>query len=231
MMDLRYFSNKEEMSRAVADYTSAQISKKINSGQHFTLALSGGTSPVRYYELLSEKSVDWSSVKILLVDERKVEQSHPDSNGGMIYDSLVSKIDIPEKNIIFPDTSITVPQDCAEEYEKRIQDELGSPKPELDLIALGIGPDGHTASLFPGVEFIPGENRLIISTKAPEQFSVADRITMSMDFINRGAMRAFVIAGKGKQDMVQRTMRGDKSIPAGYVKDDPCLVFTDFAIP
>lgn len=225
-MELQHYKSKEEMSRSVTKYVASLVNNKTSSNQIFTLALSGGTSPVRFYELLAKESVDWSRVKILLVDERKVEQSHIDSNAGMIRKALVSKTDIPEKNIIFPDTSISNPEECAKEYENRITEQLTTSRPAIDLVALGIGPDGHTASLFPNEDFDPGDKRLIISTKAPAQFKVADRITMTMNVINKGTTRIFVIAGKGKQDMIQRTMSGDKSIPAGFVKD-PCLIFTD----
>ncbi|MCG8334513.1 MAG: 6-phosphogluconolactonase [Proteobacteria bacterium] len=225
-MELRNYKDKEEMSSAVTDYTATLINKITNSGRVFTLAVSGGTSPVRFYELLAKESLDWSKVKLLLVDERKVDQSHIDSNAGMVHKSLVSKIDIPSENVIFPDTSISNPAACAEEYERRICSHFGNDLPVIDLVALGVGPDGHIASLFPNEDFDPDDKRLIISTKAPAQFKVAERITMTLNVINKGTMRIFVIAGKGKQDMIQRTMSGDKSIPAGFIKD-PCLIYTD----
>ncbi len=225
-MELRNYKDKEEMSRIVTKYVASLVNNKTRSNQVFTLALSGGTSPVRFYELLAKESLDWSLVKILLVDERKVDPSHIDSNAGMVHNALTSKIDIPAENIIFPDTSIKKPAECAEEYEKRIKEELNGFQAKIDLIALGIGPDGHTGSLFPDEAFDPEDQRLIVSTKAPEPFKIADRITMTMNFINQGKIRIFVIAGEGKQDMIQRTMSGDKSIPAGFVKS-PCLVFTD----
>ncbi len=226
MMELRTFNSRDIMSRAVAKYTAALIKKNTDSGSVFTLALSGGRSPVLFYELLAEESVDWSMVKLFLVDDRKVEQTHPDSNALLIRTTLLTKINIPAENIFFPNTSIESPIECAREYEMRLKEYFGESLPVFNLIVLGVGPDGHTASLFPGADHGLDAHRLIISTKAPDQFKVADRISMTMDLINNGSMRIFVVSGEGKQDIVQRTVAGDKSIPAGLIKN-PCLIFSD----
>jgi 6-phosphogluconolactonase len=90
-MKLIEFDNKEQMSQSASDLTKDLIDKKINSGKIFTLALSGGSSPVRFYELLTKQDIDWSLVKIFMVDERKVPADHKFSNFNMINTALLSK--------------------------------------------------------------------------------------------------------------------------------------------
>lgn len=225
-MELRRFDNRELMSQAATKYTTNLIKTHTDSGKVFTLGLSGGNSPTLYYELLAKETIDWSLVKILLVDDRKVEHTHPDSNAKMIHARLLSKIDIPQENIILPDTSIKSPSECAREYERRIKESLGSSTPKFNLLVLGVGPDGHTASLFPETDVNVDSDRFIISTIAPKPFKVADRISMTMDLINNAHMRIFVISGDGKEEIIQRTIEGDSRIPAGRIVD-PCIIFKD----
>lgn len=214
------------MSIAASRYTKELIDKKINKGSVFTLALSGGSSPIRYYELLAEEDINWSLVKIFFVDERKVPANHVHSNFRMINRALLSKIDIPEANIISPDTEIRSVLECAMEYEKKIRKAFGISFPMFDLIVLGAGPDGHTASLFPGAENFPDQERIFISATAPPQFDVRERLTMTLSLINKANNRIFVISGEGKSEIVKRVLDHDSSIPAGMVNTDS-LIFID----
>jgi len=229
-MELKNFISKEQMSRAAAAYTADLIRSNAASGKVFSFALSGGSSPVRFYELLAEEAIDWSMVKVFLVDERKVKADHKHSNFRMIKESLLSKVNMPDTNIFSPKTEIESASDCAAEYEERIRKFFGNKHPVFDLIVLGVGPDGHTASLFPGKNDLLESNRFIISTVAPEQFDISERITMTLPLINRGNRRIFVILGNGKEEMVKRVLNRDITIPAGMINSDS-LVFTDFGSP
>lgn len=225
MMELIKFKDKEQMSLAAAAYTSNLIIQKTSKGEFFTIALSGGSSPVRFYELLAEVEIDWNLVKIFLVDERKVTADHMFSNYKMIKNALLSKIDIPLENIYSFNTGISSASECASDYEERVWKAFADNYPVFDLIVLGVGPDGHTASLFPGEDHIENTDSLFISTNAPEQFDVPKRLTMTLSLINRAKSRIFVISGKGKGEMVHRVLNGDKTIPAGQINTNSTIFF------
>jgi 6-phosphogluconolactonase len=216
-MKLKKFDNKEQMSLALASYTKDLISISESRGRIFSLALSGGSSPVRFYELLAEEEINWRIVNIFLVDERKVPLNHAYSNFRMIKKALLSKIDIPETNIFSFETEIKSVIECAAEYEDRIRKVFGDKYPVFNLIILGVGPDGHTASLFPGEDHYPEQDSIFISTFAPTEFDVPERLTMTLSLINSANRRVFVISGKGKSEIIQRVLDRDDSIPAGLV--------------
>ena len=225
-MELKKFDSKEQMSLAAAFYAIDLISTNRSGGSLFSLALSGGSSPVRLYELLAEEEIDWTMVNIFLVDERKVPLSHPHSNFKMIKKALLSGIDIPESNIFPLKTAMESVSECAAEYDERIKKAFRVEYPVFDLIVLGVGPDGHTASLFPGEDYSVKQDGIFISTIAPSQFDVPERLTMTLSLINNANRRMFVISGRGKSEMIQRVLDGDSSIPAGLVNTDS-LIFTD----
>ena len=225
-MELKKFIDKEQMSRAAADYTQDLINRNTALGKVFTIALSGGSSPVRFYELLAEEKIDWSMVKVFLVDERKVPADHNHSNFRMIQEALLSRINIPEVNIFSLKTEINSVSKCAAEYEERIRKVFGDEYPVFDLIVLGVGPDGHTASLFPGEDHSLEQDSIFIFTFAPTRFDVSERLTMTLSLINSANRRIFVISGKGKSEMIQRVLDKDGSIPAGLINSDS-LIFID----
>ena len=222
-MELKKFIDKEQMSRAAAAYSADLIRSNAIAGKVFTLALSGGSSPVRFYELLAEEAIDWDMVKVFLVDERKVQADHKHSNFRMIKESLLSKIDIPDTNIFSLKTEIKSVSECAAEYEERIRKVFGDKYPVFDLIVLGVGPDGHTASLFPGESHSLEQDGVFISTIAPTQFDVAERLSMTLPLINSADRRIFIISGTGKGGIIQRVLDQDSSIPAGMVNSDSSI--------
>lgn len=224
-MKVKKFSNKEQMSIAAASLTRELIIQKTARGEVFTIALSGGSSPVRFYELLADEQVDWTLVKIFLVDERKVDTDHEHSNFRMIKRALLSRIDIPLDNIFPFKTDIILVSECAAEYEDRVRNIFADNYPVFDLIVLGVGPDGHTASLFPGEDFAREQHSLFISTIAPKPFDVPERLTMTLALINRADKRLFLISGKGKEKMVKRVIDEDKSIPAGLINSNSTIFY------
>ncbi len=224
-MKIKHFINKEQMSQAAAGFTRNLIIQRTAKGKFFTVALSGGSSPVRFYELLAEEEINWKLVNIFLVDERKVSIDNSNSNFGMIKKTLLSKIDIPRENIFPINTDINSVSECAKEYEDRIRNVFPDNYPAFDLIVLGIGPDGHTASLFPGEACLRGQYRLFISTIAPKPFDIPERLTMTLPLINSADNRIFIISGKGKKEIVQRVIDDDRSIPAGLVNSNSTIFF------
>ena len=224
-MELNKYNNKEQMSLATAAYTSNLIRQKISNGVTFTIALSGGSSPVRFYELLAEEEIDWPRVNIFLVDERKVPDDHLHSNFRMINKAILTKIDIPDTNVFSLKTEIISVSECAAEYEARIRKVFGDNYPVFDLVVLGVGPDGHTASIFPGEDHTREQDRIFIQATSPAQFDVPERLTMTLSLINSADNRIFVISGEGKRAMVQRVLKGDRAIPAGLVNSNSTIFF------
>ncbi len=225
-MELSNFNNKELMSAAASRYTKGLIDKKIKKDNVFTLALSGGSSPVRYYELLAEENIDWVRVKIFFVDERYVPANHAHSNFRMINQALLSKINIPESNIFPLNTENQSVTDCSLEYEKNIRKAFENNFPRFDLIVLGAGSDGHTASIFPDANPSIEEDRIFIPATAPSPFDVRERMTMTLTLINMAKNRIFIISGSGKNSIVKGILDQNPAIPAGLVNPDT-IIFTD----
>lgn len=226
-MELNKFENREQMSSAAAAFTRDLINRKTALDEVFSIALSGGNSPVRFYELLAEEDINWTKVNIFLVDERKVDADHKHSNFRMIKKALLLKIDIPETNIFSFKTKISSVSECALEYEERTVKFFGDRTPVFDLIVLGVGPDGHMASLFPGIDHSLDQESLFVSTAAPSCFDVHERLTMTLSLINSASDRIFVISGAGKEDMVHRIIIGDSNIPAGLVNPNSTIFFNN----
>ncbi|MDA3939833.1 MAG: 6-phosphogluconolactonase [Spirochaetia bacterium] len=225
-MKVNKFSSKEQMSLAASEYTAGLINTNTRAGKIFTLALSGGSSPIRFYELMAQEKIDWTMVKIFLVDERKVSADHKFSNFRMIKETLLSKIEIPWENIFSIKTEINSVSECAGEYEEQIINAFGKLPIIFDLIVLGVGPDGHTASLFPGEDHTFEKKRIFISKEAPSHFDVSERLTMTLSLINKATNRIFVISGENKSKMINRVLSQDSTIPAGLI-NSRSNIFTD----
>ncbi len=228
-MKLRNFSTYDEMSAEAAEAAGKLIGESLDSVKKFTIALSGGISPVGFYQSLARLDMDWSRVCFFLVDERKVRLDHEASNYNMIRNNLFLKIDVPEKNIYPVNVSYRKAEDCALDYEERVKAFCNRPDVIFDLIILGIGPDGHTASLFPGRPELNEKDRLVISTNAPVRFSVKERITLTLPVINRARNRFFIVSGESKASVVKGVMKGYDIYPASLVNKDS-TIFTDFKI-
>ncbi|HLC76095.1 MAG TPA: 6-phosphogluconolactonase [Candidatus Peribacterales bacterium] len=160
------------------------------------LGLSGGSTPHRIYEALGElKSIDWSAVKIFLVDERYVPEDHAESNQKMIRETLLKHASIPERQIIFPDTTLAL-EECVEDYDFRIDQLM---EEGIDVVALGLGEDGHIASLFPGdIDALLEKERRVIHTQT-DVFAIHDRITVTLTVLESAAHPLFFLQGTKKK--------------------------------
>ncbi len=228
-MKLLAYNTYDEMSSAALEAVQLLIEKSKHSINKFTIALSGGSSPAGFYRKLAGIKTDWSRICFFMVDERKVSFINSDSNFNMIRSTLLSGIDIPEKNIIPVNVSYHKPGDCALAYEEKIKAFFNEAHVVFDLMILGIGPDGHTASLFPGREELNEKERLVIPVTAPTRFRVKDRITLTLPVINNARHRFFIVSGKEKASMVEGVLKGDPLYPASLINKDSSI-FTDFKI-
>lgn len=169
----------------------------------FTIALSGGSTPKPLYEMLATKQLPWDKIHVFWGDERYVPSDHPDSNQLMARRAWLDRVDIPDSNIHPVPTDEADPTVAARKYEGHIrkffQTQTGE-FPALDLNLLGMGDDGHTASLFPHTEALKVRDCLITVGNKDEQ----PRITFTAPFINQGRCVMFVVAGANKRPALEQ---------------------------
>ncbi|QSA96588.1 6-phosphogluconolactonase [Methylococcus sp. EFPC2] len=198
-------------------------------GERFSLALSGGSTPQRLHRLLTQtpwiERIDWSRVHIFLADERQVPHDHPDSNYRMARETLLDHVPIPPDQIHPVPTAGAKPAEDALAYADELAAYFGSDAPAFDLILLGMGPDGHTASLFPGHTWPQGGTVIGVenSPKPPPR-----RISLSLEFINRARNVLFLVTGADKAEAVARVFsegHGEGALPAGRIQPAGKLVW------
>jgi 6-phosphogluconolactonase len=196
--------------------------KAIRKKGFFAAALSGGRTPRDFYRKLSlEKEIStWDKNHLFLVDERLVPFTDADSNYGMLDDLLLSKVNIPPENRHFIPVREASPEILAKKYEEDMKKFFRlqrSKFPEFDLIMLGIGKDGHTASLFPGTEALKEKKQLAVAV-VPEQ-AKHNRITLTLPVINSAKNIIFLAHGREKSVVIKRVIEErDTSLPASLVK-------------
>lgn len=194
----------EEFTQRVAAEIEQAILDAIEAKGHCVIGLSGGSTPRSIYEELGSLVViPWEKVTIFLVDERFVPVSDDRSNQKLVRQTLLAGKggkNIPERQRIFPDTSLLM-EECVEEYEEKIHD-LG----EIDVVVLGMGEDGHIASLFPDdVDALLEEERLVIHTNT-NIFDVHDRMTVTLPVLAGAAKQFFLLQGEKKKKMFTEIM-------------------------
>jgi 6-phosphogluconolactonase len=182
----------------------------------FTVALSGGSTPRSLYSLLAKDYANfaWSKAFLFFGDERHVPPDHPDSNYRMVKEALLSKAPIPSENVYRVRAELPEPAAAASEYEERLRSSFNLQPgefPRFDLILLGLGPDGHTASLFPNSEGLKEQSRLVIANWV-EKFKT-HRITFTFPVLNHASDVMFLSSGTDKAEMVREILEGERTPP------------------
>jgi len=196
----------------------------IKDKNSFIAALSGGNTPRGFYKKLAEckDSCDWSKTHIFIVDERFVPVDDRESNFRMIGETLIDRVPLPPGHVHPIKTDKPDPQAAADEYEKELRDFFavsGNGLPVFDLIMLGMGEDGHTASLFPETGAPEEENRLVCAVYPPSKKN--SRVSLTFPVINAAKNVFFMIAGKSKAETVRDVVEGrNKALPAAKVRPD-----------
>ena len=186
----------------------------------FRLALSGGNTPRAVHAELARLGADlaWNRVQITFGDERCVPPDHADSNYRMARESLLDAVAIPSGNV-FRIRGEIAPADAAQEYEDKlaaVAARCGEPRYVHDLVLLGLGEDGHTASLFPGSPALEETVRNVIPATGPKP--PPQRITMTFPLLNAARHAAFLVTGAGKHALVEEIAAGSSAYPAGRVR-------------
>lgn len=191
----------------------------------FVMAVSGGHTPWVMLRALADEDVPWASVHIVQVDERVAPAKDPDRNLTHIWESLLAHAPLRPEQVHAMPTNATDLQAAAGRYGRTLQEIAGAP-PVLDLVHLGLGPDGHTASLVPGDPVLDVTDADVAITGV---YQGRRRMTLTLPIINRSRSILWVVTGSEKVAILARLRAGDPSIPAGRVRQDEALVIADRA--
>ena len=214
---VRCATAEEAVTRA-ADHVVATLRDAIAARGEAWLALSGGSTPRRLYEALVRRrdALDWNAVHYWWSDERVVPPDHDASNVRMARESLLEPLRVDEGRIHAPRTELG-PADAATHYEIELRTVSGETTPAFDLALLGMGDDGHTASLFPdGPELDVPDSRLVVASTAP--FDPPERITFTLPLIDAARAVAFLVVGDAKAEPLGRVIADDRTLPAARVR-------------
>jgi 6-phosphogluconolactonase len=232
---IRIFDTPQALFDGAAEEFATRAEKSIAETGRFTVALSGGSTPKALYsELAGPKfaSLPWNKMFFFWGDERHVGPDSPDSNYRMVNNALLSKVPVPKENIFRVRAEEKDANAVAQEYEKTVVNffalKLGE-FPRFDLVLLGLGPDGHTASLFPGSKGLNETQRIFISNRVEKMDT--DRLTFTYPVLNAAACDMFLVSGEGKKEKVGQILEERQDFPAAKVnpKNGDLLWFLDKA--
>ena len=213
---IRRFSNVEELSQAAAEEFCRIACDAIAARGRCTVVLAGGSSPRRLYELLGAESyrrqLEWDRVDFFWGDERAVPPDHQDSNFRMAREALLEPLAISQAHIHRIEAERDDRDAAARDYEDKIARVFGVPEggapPAFDLVLLGMGADGHTASLFPNTEALGETRRWVVSHHVPAL--ATNRTTMTPRILNAARYLLFLVAGGDKADALARVLEGPR---------------------
>jgi 6-phosphogluconolactonase len=165
------------------------------------LVLTGGSTPRTAYERVAESRGDWSGTRIWFTDERCVPPDHEHSNYGMTRAALLDRVEGAE---VHPMQGELGPHEGAAAYERELRDAFGDDVPEMDLMLLGIGPDAHMCSLFPGDDALGERERAVVGVDTPGMAPLVSRITLTLPVVNAARELVFLVSGEDKAEAVAR---------------------------
>jgi 6-phosphogluconolactonase len=224
-MKLEVFDNAESVARAAAAAIAAEARAAIATRGRFALAVSGGHTPWIMLRALASEDIPWAGVHVFQVDERVAPDGHPDRNLTHLRDSLLQHAPLrPEQIHAMPVESLDLVA-AAKQYADTLREISGSP-PVLDLVHLGLGPDGHTASLVPGDAVLGISDADVALTGV---YQGRRRMTLTYPAINRARRILWVVTGSEKTEALHRLQGADASIPAGQVCREQAVVLADRA--
>lgn len=208
---IRSYPDLEALSHAAARVFVEEAARSVAGRGRFAVALSGGSTPRRTYQLLATERfrdrVNWQQVHIFWGDERGVSPEDPRSNYRLAREVLLTRVPLPPENLhpiaAFPSVAMG-----AQKYEAELKAFFGQARPGFDLIFLGMGADGHIASLFPGSSVLWEERRWVAGVSVPDQ-EVA-RVTLTSWVINLAALVVFLVAGQDKAEVLQKVLEGPR---------------------
>jgi len=243
---VRQFTNIQQASRAAVEYILKIAAHAVMARGFCTIVLAGGSTPRLTYEMLSEPvnaaQMPWQKCHFFWGDERWVAAAHPDSNFALADRVLITKVRVPPQNIHRITTEHTSPEIAAAEYEKHLRDffyprskvdkkdsPTDLPPPSFDLVLLGMGPDGHTASLFPGTDLLEENNKWVTSVPSGVGTPPVPRISLTLPIFNQAKNILFLISGNRKRKVLDtiltRPAEAEKLYPAARIRPVGSLIW------
>ena len=239
MMTQRYrlqvVEDPAQFAPSAAQWIVQTIQARLQVAEHFSLVLSGGSTPEALYRQLAQipysDAVDWARLHLFWGDERCVPPDHPQSNYRMARRALLDHVPVPPEQIHRMHGELPA-EEAAEAYANELAQFFGDRQPQFDLILLGMGVDGHTASLFPHSTALKETRRWVVANAAPSQ--AGWRITLTIPAINAGREIAFLVSGADKANTLQRVLEGPyqpEELPAQFIQPalQPALWLVDSA--
>jgi 6-phosphogluconolactonase len=211
---IRVVPDAAALARAGAEEFAQRAREAAGAGGRFTVALSGGSTPRALYALLAEDAalrnqIAWERTQVFWGDERPVPPGHPDSNYRMARETLLSRVPVPPDNIHRIRGEDADPSAAARDYEETMRKHF-RPKegelPRFDLVLLGLGPDAHTASLFPGSDALGETKRWVVANRVERLDTV--RITLTAPVLNAAASVVFLVSGEDKAPALKQVLEG-----------------------
>jgi 6-phosphogluconolactonase len=225
--DIQIAANIDALYRLAAAEVLSSADAAVREKGSFTVVLSGGATPKGLYALLADDlswraRVPWEKTHFFWGDERHVPPDHPDSNYRMAYEAMLSKAPVPETNLHRIKSEYADADQAAREYEQTIRTFFhvtGEQYPRFDLVFLGLGPDAHTASLFPGSQALHADQRLVVATWVGKFY--ADRITMTAPVLSNAKRIIFLVSGEEKALPLKAVLEGHyepEQLPAQLIQ-------------
>jgi len=236
--EIRILTTPQELFAAAAEEVVRAANEAVNARGRFTIALSGGSTPKALYNLLATNArtaLPWEHMYFFWGDERHVPPTDPDSNYRMVNEAMLSKVPVPPANVFRIEAENPDASAAAAAYEQTLRKffQLGpSGVPQFDLTLLGMGPDGHTASLFPGTEGLKEKSRLVIANWVEKLKT--HRLSFTLPVLNAAGCAAFLVSGTDKATVLKAVLEGNEpgeQYPAKLVqpKDGKLIWFLDRA--
>ncbi|HTT18854.1 MAG TPA: 6-phosphogluconolactonase [Candidatus Sulfotelmatobacter sp.] len=222
-MQIEVYSNADAVAQKAAGLVAAEARSAVAARGAFVMAVSGGKTPWQMLRALAGEDVPWDAVHVAQVDERVAPAGDPDRNLTHLRESLLANAPLrPERIHAMPVESSNLEVAC-QEYAATLRAIAGSP-PVLDLVHLGLGPDGHTASLVPGDAVLEIND---VDVAVTGIYQGRRRMTLTYSILNRARRVLWLVTGSEKAPMLPRLRAGDVQIPAGRVRADNALVLAD----
>ena len=224
-MNLGVLDTAESVAQRAADVIAEEARKAVAARGRFVVAVSGGHTPWVMLRALASADVPWPAIHIVQVDERVAPPGHPDRNLTHLRESLLDHAPLAPEQIHVMPVEFSDLEAAAAKYAATLRLLSGSP-PVLDLVHLGLGPDGHTASLVPGD---PVLNVNDVDVAITGTYQGRQRMTLTYPVINRSRKVLWVVTGAEQVPMLRRLVDGDESIPAGRIRREQAIVLADEA--
>ena len=224
-MKIEVLVDADAVAQKAAKIIAAEAAAAVAARGCFVMAVSGGRTPWQMLRALASEPVPWKNVQVVQVDERVAPAGDPDRNLTHLRESLIQHAPLPPEQIHAMPVEEEDLEAGVSNYARLLQQLAGSP-PVLDLAHLGLGPDGHTASLVPGDPVLEVTDRDVALTGTYQQ---RRRMTLTYPMLNRSRCILWLVTGPEKAGMLARLRSGDLSIPAGRIREDRALILADRA--